>query len=475
MPDVNRTGNIAHGKINSCLNNEEFDPNGSLTSWFTSTVIVYKREQSPSDYTISQYNTATEVITDGPDTEATLLFGSGGGHWAAWDATNGLVASTGWTDPTADALFGIGPTGEIAYTPDGTLGVQIRKVTGVEYHLTDGPADDMFMVDDGQVIWQEANFLKTFGLPDARRLDNDIFSPKAFLVEGVWWISYVEDDPDGHLVIHPFANLHGYRLTEVPQHDWYDIAVLESSPTVIRVVWSNSSDEGVLDIVTQDIDTATEEVEDLGQGGVTYGSGPGVTPLDASVDESGVRTISSSGSFGVAAAAEEIVYLTLPIYPSFPVGSGRGRIVHPTLGAFDYEVKPDEWVNIDADAIIAPIWASSRTLTSAANVLWQGALRDVVVEERWKALGGLAMPMTQMRMLMAIWTNPIDPDVSYVQWYPNYITEVGFKVLPISLVAGGQQGLVFDDVVNYLDEDDNPIGWITAPVTFTLKIVERLT
>ena len=474
MPDVNSTGKVAHGKINSCLDNVEFDPDGGLTSWYSPTVIVYRREASPPDHTIALYDTVAEATTDVQATDATLLFGSGGGHWVAWDATNGLVASSGWTDPTADALFGIGPTGEIAYTPDGTLGVQIRRTNGTEYHLTDGPADDMYLVDEGQIIWQEANVLKTFGLPNALRLNNDIFSPKAVLVNGEWWISYVEDDPDGHLVIHPFNSLTGYRFTEVPQHDWYDIAVLASSPSTIRLIWSNSSDEGALDINTEDIDTDTDERELLGSGDVTVGSGPGVNPTAETVGDDGSRIISSAGSFGVAAAAEAIVYLTLPIYPTFPTGQGRGRIVHPYLGAFDYEVKPDEWVNIDADAIIAPIWASSRTLTSAANVLWQGALRDVMVEERWKALGGLAMPMTQMRMLMAIWTNPIDPDVGYVQWYPNYITEVGYKVLPVGLSSGGQQGLVFDDVVNYKDEDGEPIGWITAPVTFTLKIVERL-
>jgi hypothetical protein len=131
-------------------------------------------------------------------------------------------------------------------------------------------------------------------------------------------------------------------------------------------------------------------------------------------------------------------------------------------------------VNIDAEAIVAPVWASSRTLTGAANVLWNGHIRDVTVEERWKALGGLAMPITQLRMLMAIWTTPVDPDVGYVLWYPSYITVAGFKVLPINLSAGGGQGIAFDDVVNYKDEFGDPIGWITAPVTFQLKLVERL-
>jgi hypothetical protein len=195
--------------------------------------------------------------------------------------------------------------------------------------------------------------------------------------------------------------------------------------------------------------------------------------MTRTVEENGTVILTNDNTFGVAAAAERVVTLPLDIAPSFPIGTGRGRIVHPILGMFDYETKPDEWVNIDAEAIIPPVWASSRTLTSSANVLWQGNLRDVVVEERWKALGGLAMPATQFRMLLAIWTNPMDPDVGFVQWYPNYITQAGFRVLPVGLSAGGQ-GITFDDVINYVDEHDNPIGWMTAPVTLTLKLVERL-
>lgn len=187
----------------------------------------------------------------------------------------------------------------------------------------------------------------------------------------------------------------------------------------------------------------------------------------------GTLVLSNSGVFSVIGASEEVVTIPLQIYPAFPSESGNGRLIHPTLGAFDYEYKPDEWVNIDADAIIPPVWASTRTMTSAANVLWDGNIRDVVVEERWKSLGGLAMPITQLRMMMAIWTTPVDPDIGYVTWYPNYISAHGFKVLPVNLSVGGT-GIALDDVINYKDEDGQPIGWVTSPVTFTLKLVERL-
>ena len=195
--------------------------------------------------------------------------------------------------------------------------------------------------------------------------------------------------------------------------------------------------------------------------------------MTTSVAPDGTKTITNTGIFGVAAAAEEILTLPIEVLPAYPTPSGKGRLMHPTLGAFDYEVKPDEWVNIDAEAIVPPVWASSRTLTGASNVLWNGNIRDVVVEERWKAFGGLSMPVTQLRMLLAVWTTPMDPDVGYVLWHPNYVTGVTFKVLPVNLQVGGS-GITFDDVIHYKDENGDPIGWVTAPVTFTLKLVERV-
>lgn len=198
----------------------------------------------------------------------------------------------------------------------------------------------------------------------------------------------------------------------------------------------------------------------------------GVTDGDGQISGThGVTVVSTGGSFDVPLGDEALVTLEIQVYPT---KKSMGRLIHPIMGTFDYEVKPDEWVNIDKhDAIIPPLWASSRTLTSAANVLWDGVLQDVTAVERWKAPGGLSMPITQLRMLMAVWTNPLDPDIGYVRWYPNYITDMGFKVLPVMLSVGSQ-GVQFDDVVNYKDEDGEPIGWVTEPVTFQMKLVARL-
>jgi hypothetical protein len=161
----------------------------------------------------------------------------------------------------------------------------------------------------------------------------------------------------------------------------------------------------------------------------------------------------------------------LPVLPVVNAPKGKGRLVHPTLGALDYDTKPDSWANIDGDAIIAPTWSSTKTLLSAANVLWQGNIRDVEVTESWTQ--PMSMTMAQMRMLIAFWSNPVDPLIGYVQWWPNYANSNGYNVLLTSLQAG-RSGITLTDLGNYVDADDNNIGWMENPVTLTLKLVAKL-
>lgn len=201
-------------------------------------------------------------------------------------------------------------------------------------------------------------------------------------------------------------------------------------------------------------------------------------------------TLSSSGSFNVVGQTSAVAEASTVVIPAVGFPSGLGRIVHPVLGAFDYAYKPDEWVNVDGGgAIVAPTWASTKTLQGSAHSLWTGSISDVVCEERWGvSQQGLSMPIAQLRMLMAIWMNPVDPTVGYVQWFPNYATNVGFNVLPVDLVVGraglstlarlsgiGYQVISLDDVVNYLDAEGNNDGWVTQAVTFFMKLVSEVT
>jgi hypothetical protein len=188
--------------------------------------------------------------------------------------------------------------------------------------------------------------------------------------------------------------------------------------------------------------------------------------------DDGTVVLSNDTTFSVTATSPVVVEEDSYVLPSFAAGEGKGRLVHPTLGAYDYEAKPDEWVNMDGDAIVKPKWSSTMTLGGAANTLWKDKLRDVKVEERWKALGGLAMPMTQMRMLLMMLANPVDPAVGYVLWYPNYVNNLGFKVILLDVKTSGDD-VVFDDVVNAKHGDGTPNGWMTNPVTVVMKIAGR--
>ena len=182
--------------------------------------------------------------------------------------------------------------------------------------------------------------------------------------------------------------------------------------------------------------------------------------------------LTSSGSFIVVAGATPVQSIaTAPILPVVSAPSGNGRLVHPTLGAFDYEVKPDEWCNVDGDLIVVPTWAYNKTLTGGVNVLWQGNIKDVVIEERWKQ--SMAMTISQLRLMLAVFMNPVDPASGYVQLWPNYANDNGYKVIPIGLSVGGQ-GITLTDLINSKDSDGNPGGWVESSVVFTLKVAGRV-
>jgi len=479
MPILNRSGQISHGQdgYGAFINNVKV-ADGDNPHWYNQITLVYQHIGVDGTY-LALYDTllSPPVVAQIHPTGAVRIYASGFGQYAAWSPGVGTWAWDGWTTP--GVLTDMGPDAAIAYI-DGS-GTHVREKTGTEWLLTDSnTASDVRLLGEGRAIWVDGGTLKTVGLPTLKVLAGQLRRPEAVVIDNKWWVEYFIE-ATGETVIHPFDSFDGYQLGPQIRSD---MNVLEGTGT-IRFAWGTSDHEEAGTIFYRDILTLpmpgppgtgvipAEPTVPLAPPGTPTVTIPGLAPTGTAVSSDGSMTLTSTATFGVAAAAEELVMLPIDIFPAYPSESGHGRIVHPILGAFDYEVKPDEWVNIDADAIIPPVWASSRTLTSAANVLWQGHLRDVVVEERWKALGGLAMPITQLRMLLAIWTSPMDPDVGYVHWFPNYITQVGFKVLPLQLSAGGQ-GIEFDDVVNYKDEHGEPIGWITAPVTFQLKLVERL-
>lgn len=177
-------------------------------------------------------------------------------------------------------------------------------------------------------------------------------------------------------------------------------------------------------------------------------------------------TLSNSATLTVGAGSPSSETLDIPILPAAGSHTGRGRLIHPTLGTLDYTQSPDEWQGIDTDILTPPVWASTKTLAGAANTLWRGQVRDGQAVERWTGQTGLSMPLPLLRALLAFWQNPVDPAAGYVQWWPNYTTALGYQVIITDVSVGSGQGVTLDYITRQ--------GWVAAPVALSLRIAGRV-
>lgn len=177
-----------------------------------------------------------------------------------------------------------------------------------------------------------------------------------------------------------------------------------------------------------------------------------------------MTTLTSEDTFSIGAnpsITTESVTVTVVAPPTAP--GGKGRLIHPSLGTYDYEIAPDEWTNLDTDILVPPVWQHERTLKGGTSTRWSGYLRDVEVVERW--LNRYVMLGPQFRMLVDMWRNPPTPP-SYVIWCPNYITALQYKVEIVSISTGGSQGITLDYTVLQGD------GFIKGPLELTYKIID---
>jgi len=174
-----------------------------------------------------------------------------------------------------------------------------------------------------------------------------------------------------------------------------------------------------------------------------------------------MTTLTSSGTFTIGESLTEQASTTVTVLPVAAPGEGRGRLVHPTLGSYDYPYAPDEWDNLHQDVIIPPVWAHARTLEGAQNTLWPGHIKDVRCAERW--ISDISMPIAMLEMLLLFWTNPPDPATGYVVWYPSYATVLGYQVIIEVLTVGGNQ-ISLDYIARQ--------GWTVGVVEQTLRIVD---
>lgn len=189
-----------------------------------------------------------------------------------------------------------------------------------------------------------------------------------------------------------------------------------------------------------------------------------------------MTTLTSSSTITIGSGSTVTDSIQIPILPLLSPSEGKGRLIHPTLGTLDYPNMPDEWVNLDQDVIIPPIWTTTKTLKGASNVLSQSDIRDVVCEEHWT--GEVNVTIGFLRSLLSFWCNPPDPvnDVP-VQWWPNYTTTLGYNVVILNVQVGdGLQNVrerVDGVVLNTYAQGE--VQWVTEKVSITMRILSRAT
>ena len=167
------------------------------------------------------------------------------------------------------------------------------------------------------------------------------------------------------------------------------------------------------------------------------------------------------GDTGVTVDESVTVNVTGPV----TAPNGTGRLIHPTLGTYDYDIAPDEWGNVDADIIAPPIWSHSLTLTGAASAKWAGTIQDLEVYERWT--GRLAVAAGQLRMFVDMWQAPPDKP-NYLRWSPNYINNNTYNVQLVALSCGGQAGVNVDFTIL------QGRGFVKGPLEMTYRIVSKV-
>jgi hypothetical protein len=182
-----------------------------------------------------------------------------------------------------------------------------------------------------------------------------------------------------------------------------------------------------------------------------------------------VTTLTATSTFLISEGDTVSESAEVVVLPVAGAGQGTGRLVHPTLGTFDYGHAPDRWRNLRGDVVVPPVWASTTTLGGVSNALWPGSVQDVVVEEEWNA-GELSLEVEDLDVLNAFWTTPPDPTLGmpngYVQWWPSYATDLGFYVALLTVRCGEGDGQTFDPLVDQ--------GWVMGPLLLTMRVVARI-
>ena len=180
-----------------------------------------------------------------------------------------------------------------------------------------------------------------------------------------------------------------------------------------------------------------------------------------------MSTITNEATFAIGEATLTVETAEVMVLPIASPGAGAGRLIHPTLGTFDYEYSPDRWRGFHSDVVVPPVWSSVATMGGVISTLHDGSIEDVLVEEHWD---DLAITTGQLDLFNSLYQAPPDPTLGtpsgYVKWFPSYASDLGFYVILLAVDVGGGQGMDLDPLVDQ--------GWVQGPVTLRMRIVARV-
>ena len=180
-------------------------------------------------------------------------------------------------------------------------------------------------------------------------------------------------------------------------------------------------------------------------------------------------TLTSSSTFNVQDSALESAEVAGTVQAPVGFGTGgKGRLVHPTLGTYDYPIAPTDTVNVDGDVCFPPSWVTAPTLAGGAVTLWEGNMRDAQVIERW-AEGDVGCSVAHLRALWALFANPPDPEDlveadRFVVWTPSYANANSYKVALVAVRSGGEEYKLDRRLAEY--------GYAPQPVELVLRVID---
>lgn len=195
------------------------------------------------------------------------------------------------------------------------------------------------------------------------------------------------------------------------------------------------------------------------------------------LNASNTFTVSTGLSVAFSATTITTAATILPGRPALQsdaVGAGTPQeLSYPTSALASplvFELNPQLWTNMQAEALTRPLYAAQRTLQKTANVQFVGDITDLEVKLTWMGGGDrIAMTWTFFSQLYNYFFNV--PDVAsagYISWKPKDLNNHDYRILFTNLEVGGQNTIQLDSLTKASD------GFVHDAVTATFRIIDKI-